>query len=202
LKAPGILVGAAVALAGISHGRARRALGGLAVGVAVAIVVGAPAALRSVADVGRHGHYQPQYSLQALAVLAAHGLGPAHAATIGIALALLLCAAVAVAAVVAWRAPEPGTALCYLAIAAWLALPNPYPWYALWVLPVAVLALDHAAGLALWAATISIVIRYLPDAFGSPTPDQQAVIAALELVPLLYALRSLLAPAAAEEPAV
>jgi alpha-1,6-mannosyltransferase len=200
LKAPGILVGAALAAVGTAPEKMRRAAAGVAAGAAFAVLVGAPEALRSLGDVDRHGHYQPQYSLQALAVLTARTLGLSHSTEAGVAIALLLCAAIALAGIVALRGGDPA-ALGYLAIATWLALPNAYPWYALWVLPVAVIALDLAPNAALWAATISIVMRYLPDAFGSPTPDRQAMITAIELAPLLYAAKTLFAAPAAKEAA-
>ncbi len=189
VKAPGILVGAAVALAPGAPARMRRLAAGLAAGAAVVALAGVPAAVRSLGNIGRHGHYQPQYSLQALGVLGWRSLEPSHALAAGAAIALALCAVAATAGIAALRARDASTA-AWFAIVVWLALPNPYPWYALWVLPVAALALDQPPFAALWAATISIVVRYLPDAFGSPSPDQQAVITVLELAPLLYALRA------------
>ncbi|MBC5810620.1 MAG: hypothetical protein GIW95_07195 [Candidatus Eremiobacteraeota bacterium] len=87
-----------------------------------------------------------------------------------------------------------GTAgLPTLAIAAWIAIPNPYPWYALWVVPAASLGLPGTAAFALWAATISGLLRYLPEAYGTMGYSASAALtiaqyAPLALVPLVREL--------------
>jgi hypothetical protein len=62
-----------------------------------------------------------------------------------------------------------------IALGAWYALPNPYPWYALWILPVAFLNWNAPAAPALVSATLLIVLRY----FGDATSDVPAPVAAL-----------------------
>jgi hypothetical protein len=206
LKLPGIAVGAGVAaLAAMSGGgRVRFAAGRMTVGallVAPAAAVGLAGAVEAASGLRFHGHYLPQYSLQALgAAIAAAVAQPVQAQAAGIAGALVLCGAIVLTGLRAVRSRDPG-GLAWLAIAAWLAIPNPYPWYGLWVLPIAVAALDQPQFLALLAATISIVLRYLPDAFGNMS-HQAIVIIALEFAPLLWAIRALPAAARVEEAAL
>ncbi len=145
--------------------------------------------MRSLGNIGRHGHYQPQYSLQALGVLGWRSLEPSHALAAGAAIALALCAVAATAGIAALRARDASTA-AWFAIVVWLALPNPYPWYALWVLPVAALALDQPPFAALGRRrSRSSCVTYPMHSVRRP-PTQQAVITVLELAPLLYALRA------------
>jgi len=51
----------------------------------------------------------------------------------------------------------------FFALALWLIIPNPYPWYALWILPVAFIAFRERISWAIIAATLTIFVRYLPD---------------------------------------
>jgi uncharacterized membrane protein YccC len=66
-----------------------------------------------------------------------------------------------------------------IALAVWFALPNPYPWYALWILPVAFLAWESRAAWAVVAASLLAVLRYYGDATTDISP---AVTAALLIV--------------------
>lgn len=72
----------------------------------------------------------------------------------------------------------------WLGIGAWLAIPTPYPWYVLWVLPAVSAAPASRAGAALWAVTILAVLRYLPDAAGNMGYDPR-ILALAALAPLL-----------------
>lgn len=206
IKLPGIAVGACVAaLAALCGGRrGRLAAGRMTIGallVAPAAAVGLAGAVEAASGLRFHGHYLPQYSVQALGAAVAAAVAPtAQAQAVGIAGALVLCGAIVLAGVRAVRSRDIAR-LAWLAIAAWLAIPNPYPWYGLWVLPIGVAALDQPQFLALLAATISIVLRYLPDAFGNMS-HQAVVIIALEFAPLLWALRALPAAARLEEAAL
>ena len=52
----------------------------------------------------------------------------------------------ALAVLVLWRTRSMTTPIdrwCMVALAAWIAIPNPYPWYALWLLPLAAFAHDR-----------------------------------------------------------
>jgi hypothetical protein len=206
LKLPGLAVGAGVAAFAFmtGGGGVRRAAGRMTLGALLlvpAAAVGLAGAIEAASGLRFHGHYLPQYSLQALgAVVAATVAPPVQAQAAGIAGVLVLCGALAFAGLRALRGRDT-SGLAWLAIAAWLAIPNPYPWYGLWVLPIAVAALDQPQFLALLVATISIVLRYLPDAFGN-MPHQAVVIIVLEFAPLLWAIRALPLAAGAEEAAL
>jgi hypothetical protein len=73
----------------------------------------------------------------------------------------------------------------YLVFAAWIAIPNPYPWYAVWLLPVAFSAWRSYASWALIAASLLIAIRYYPDATTDLSRPVSVAVVALEFgVPL------------------
>jgi hypothetical protein len=155
LKAPGLLAAAAAPLM-FAGSRARsRVLTGTLLGLAVAAALGWPALLQLSRNSGR-GIYFPQFSLQymlnaAFGVPAAIVLTAALAATLGAGGCMLL-----------WKKNRSGAAL--LALALWIAVPNPYPWYALWILPAALIAWETPAAWAIVALTLSSAVRYLPDA--------------------------------------
>jgi hypothetical protein len=72
-----------------------------------------------------------------------------------------------------------------VALAVWFALPNPYPWYALWILPVAFLAWNSPAARAIVAASLLIVLRYYGDATTDLSPVTTAAIVLLQFgIPL------------------
>jgi hypothetical protein len=190
IKLPGMAIG--LALAAFDElersRRVRRLWPSLVTGALLVAVFGLPRALGVARAFGGHARYAPQFSLQALGVAAVGTLSSgSFAVPAGIALALLICAGLALRGVIAAVAGD-SSGIAWIAIALWLAIPNPYPWYGLWVLPVAVLALERASFVALYAATISIAVRYLPDAYGPLSADQQIVIALVALAPLLYAV--------------
>jgi hypothetical protein len=81
------------------------------------------------------------------------------------------------------RAKREGFALIGLAIVA--ALPNPYPWYALWLAPLALAGAPSNAATALYAVTIFSVLRYLPDATGNMTVGALALTALGACIPLV-----------------
>jgi len=151
---------------------------------AVALVV-APLQLSGLDGLARHGRYAPQFSLQGL-------LGPVPA--------LVVAAAIALSALVDLRRGRFAGAV-RLALAGWLAIPNPYPWYGLWVLPLAVAGPLSWESAALFGATISIALRYLPEAFGDISGIPGALVTLGELLPAVLALPALRRPpaAAAEE---
>jgi hypothetical protein len=73
-----------------------------------------------------------------------------------------------------------------LVFAAWVGVPNPYPWYAIWLLPVAFLVWRSYAAWALIAASLLIAVRYYPDATTDLSRPLSIVIVAIEFgVPLV-----------------
>ncbi len=79
------------------------------------------------------------------------------------------------------RRQRDGFALA--ALAAIAALPNPYPWYAVWLLPFALVAGDGLAARTLWWVTICSAIRYLPDAAGWNDATAARTTATVALAP-------------------
>jgi hypothetical protein len=143
----------------------------LLVALAVAAVV-VPLQLTALGGLARHGRYAPQFSLQGL-------IGPLPA--------LLIAGALGIAALIDLRRGRPAGAV-RLALALWLAIPNPYPWYALWIAPLAAAAPWSWESAALLGATFSIGLRYLPDAYGDMAGTPGALLTLGELLPAGLAL--------------
>ena len=146
-------------------------LGGLIVTIALAL----PPLWPVLHALAAHGHYAPNVSLTQL-------LGPIAAPALGIAL-------VAIALFALGRGRRTGYA--WLGLAAVALLPNPYPWYATVLVPLALVDEGTRASRALYAVTICAAIRYLPDAFGNMSPSAAAIASAVQVVPILYALSGL-----------
>lgn len=168
VKAPGAL--AALALAAMSW-RSQPAFARIAAGVVAGLLVVAALAIPLEYGLQTHlapaGHYFPQFSLQ----------------DVSIPLAVLVVAGL----IAACFLPSTSSgALRYLrvtpilALAGFLAIPNPYPWYALWLLPVAFLAWESAAAWALIAASLLIAVRYYPDATTALSHTSSVAIVAVD----------------------
>ncbi len=143
IKAPGAIAAIALAASAFAdRSRFARLAAGAVTGLAVAAALAVPLEYGARAQLAPHGHYFPQFSPQ----------------YVSFAFALLLIAAVIVGGALT-RVPA-----VYLVFALWCAIPNPYPWYAVWLLPVAFLAWRTQAAWALIAASLLIVLRYYPDA--------------------------------------
>ena len=162
---------ALVALARPAHDRSRRVLWALGIGAVVAGALTIPPLLPALAHVGIHGRYAPTLSLQGL-------LGPPFALAIA-------AAAATGGAVRVLGSDRRGFA--WIGIATLCALPNAYPWYALWLLPFALAAGATFPALALGAATICNLARYLPDAAGNPNVETARLLAAICAAPLALA---------------
>jgi hypothetical protein len=150
-----------------------------------ALVVAYAPLIRSVVEHGLdHGGGPPRVSLLHAAALAAWS----HSAV-----PLAVGAALAVAAVAAVvRAGRGGDRLAGAALAGWLALPAPEPWYALWLLPVVALAGRTPASAALLAASFTGLAGYVQDAVPGTALAEPALLGgtmlALYALPLLVAL--------------
>jgi hypothetical protein len=174
VKAPGtaLAVAFAVRTAWLSRERPRGVWLALLAGTGVAAALTLPALLPALRHVGSHGVYAPAASVQGL-------VGPAGAA-FGAGALLLYAAALL------WRRDPRGFAWTGLALYA--ALPNAYPWYALWLLPLAIAAGPGPAAAALWGATIFSAVRYLPDAIGNISAETARVASAVATLPFALAL--------------
>ncbi|MGP6158856.1 MAG: hypothetical protein ACLPYS_15350 [Vulcanimicrobiaceae bacterium] len=173
LKAPGPLLGAAALALDASLAPGVRRAAALALGGAtvLAFALAAPLQWPALTFVGTHGHYAPLGSLQGL-------IGPVPT--------LLALAGLAFWLRRRLRRGSP-EAFAWLGIGAWLAIPTPYPWYVVWVLPAVAASPFSRAGLALWGVTILAVLRYLPDAAGNMAYDPRILaVAALTPLALLF----------------
>jgi hypothetical protein len=140
----------AVALA-ITNVRARA---GAIAGLAIAAVLSWPLLSGVAEHLMPNGHYAPYASLQAL-------VGPIVAPAVAIALAANAIARLHRGNIDGW---------IWLALGGWALLPNPYPWYGLWLLAIAALAPQSRAGGVAVALTFTSLLRYAPDAIGAPNP--------------------------------
>jgi hypothetical protein len=175
VKAPGLLAAAAAPLIAAGRRTRFRILIGVLVGFDVVGFVSWPA-LVQLARGARHGAYFPQFSLQ-YALEAAFGASAALALTAALAATLVVAGCVLL-----WKKNRSGAAL--LALALWIAIPNPYPWYALWILPAALIAWETPAAWAIVALTLGSAVRYLPD---STTDVSRATGIFVALAPLAAA---------------
>jgi hypothetical protein len=118
---------------------------------------------------------------------------PALAAWCGSPLPLVVGGVLAAAAITAlMRAWRGGDLLAGAALAGWLALPAPEPWYAVWLVPVVALAGSTPASRALLAASVTGLAAYVQDlgpgtALASPALLGGTMLA-LYLIPLAVAL--------------
>jgi hypothetical protein len=174
VKAPGLIAAAMLAIAS-AHDRPRfaKVSGGIVLGLSLSAIVAWPLESGLRAHLLPAGHYFPQFSLQYALV----SIVPATAA-IGVTIAFVLfLAAAGVRKLLA--GDLEGAPL--LALAAWVTIPNPYPWYALWILPMAFLAWEKPAAWAIVALALCTVARYYPDATGDLSRTASLVIVALQL---------------------
>lgn len=173
LKAPGAALVFGAVLAAFLRRRPDRVAivaAGLA-GLALATSVALPPLWPVLAALGADGRYSPQISLQGL-------IGPVPA---------LALAGTAAAYGVWILARRDRGGLAWLGIALLVSLPNWYPWYALWLVPWSIAAGNTRASRALWAATISSLARYLPDAVGTLGPEAARFAAGAAVLPLVFA---------------
>jgi alpha-1,6-mannosyltransferase len=169
IKAPGAVFAAAFGLDAVFVRKDARGAIGAVAGLVLAVAISIPPLLPALGAVGSHGHYLPMVSVQAFI-----GIGPA------IAVAILLSAR---GIALVCRGKREGIASIGIAIVA--ALPNPYPWYSLWIAPLALAGAPSSAATALYAVTILSVLRYLPDATGNMTVGELALAALVACVPLV-----------------
>lgn len=170
IKAPG--AAALLAVAAVERRTRAAAIAGLAVVVALSL----PLIRGGLAQVALHGTYAPQASLQAIA----GPLGRAPAIAIATALAILIAgrglALVRTGSREGW---------IWLGLAGWTMLPSPYPWYGIWLLAVAAIAPGSRAGMAAIALSLTSLLRYVPDAAGTPNAPLAVTVGVLASLPLL-----------------
>ncbi|MBD5605246.1 MAG: hypothetical protein IAI48_09175, partial [Candidatus Eremiobacteraeota bacterium] len=177
IKAPGLLFALvyAIRVSWFENQRARSTWIGAAAGTAVAAFLTIPPLFPALTRLGTHGVYAPAVSIQGL-------IGPVWAA---IAATALLANA---ARMLVRRDPR---AFAWAGLAIVAALPHDYPWYALWLVPLALAAGPGPASAALWGATIFALVRYLPDATGNMSDTMARAASAVAALPFALALADL-----------
>lgn len=173
-----IKIPAAVVPAAIAYVRARRTdewVYPIAYGVFVAAVIyaGSYRWLASIqSHVATHGHYAPAASLQGLTSSIA-------GAPAGIVIAIAIVG-IAIAAIA--RTTSGAQRAIAITLALWLLIPNPYAWYAFWLVPLFAWLPVTRAHYVTAALTLSATLRYLPDAVATPSPAINALLSALALL--------------------
>ena len=177
VKAPGTLFALVFALRAtwIERAGPARIWLGVGAGTAVAAALAIPPLLPALARLSHHGVYAPAVSVQGL-------VGPMWATLIAAALL-----GNGVRLLVAHE--ELGFAWAGLALV--VALPNVYPWYSLWLVPLALAAGPGGASSALWGATIFAAVRYLPDATGNMTVEAARAASVVAALPFALAFAHL-----------
>jgi alpha-1,6-mannosyltransferase len=170
VKPPG--AAAAIGLAAVD----RRARIGTAAGIAIAAAFSVPLFVGTVTQLVPQGRYAPQASLQA--VLAPLGAIPAVLLAVAVAAALI-------ARGVALLRRSRNDGWIALGLAAWVLVPNPYPWYALWLVGIAALSPLSRLGKVAILLSFTSLLRYVPDAIGTPSPAVSVALAILAMLPLL-----------------
>ena len=129
--------------------RAAVTLTGSIVGTAIVFAASIPLFVSLDTNVAIHGVYRPLVSVQAIHPLLALALGIGVVAHIGS----------FQKAIDRWFV---------LAVALWLAIPNPYPWYTVWLLALAAFAGDSRIRNTAIAISFAALLRYVPDAVATP----------------------------------
>ena len=187
LDAPGAALAALAALVKLPAAAAaaglalvdRRARIGAVAGLAVAAAFSIPLFTGFATQLAPRGHYAPQASLQA--VLAP--FGPAVALPVA-----AIVAAILVAAGVRRLRREQPDGWIWLGLGTWLLIPNPYPWYGLWLIALAATAPRSPPGRTAVLLSLTSLLRYAPDAITTPPAGLQVALGLLAVLPLLALL--------------
>ncbi|HZV77371.1 MAG TPA: hypothetical protein VFF63_06420 [Candidatus Babeliales bacterium] len=168
LKPPG--GAAAVALAAVD----RRARFGALCGLAASAALSFPLVAGAATELLPHGAYAPQASLQA----ALAPLGSVAA----IALAVAAAAALTARGIALLRAGKR-EGWIWLGLAAWVIVPNPYPWYGIWLVALATLAPKTRAAATALLLSFASLLRYVPDAVVTPGAPISAALGIVAMLP-------------------
>lgn len=173
IKAPG--AAAVVALAVVDRRSRMVALASLAIIVALSwpLIAGA------LSHVAAGGRYAPQASVQA--IVAPLGEVPA------IVVAVIIAALLATRGIARLRAGRL-EGWVWLGLACWALIPNPYPWYGIWLLALAGLAPTSRAALAAIALTFTSMLRYIPDAVATPSATGSVTLGVLAAIPFVWVI--------------
>lgn len=188
IKLPGLLAAVPIAR---TH---RRAAIGAVAGAAIALALSIPLLSAVATGLAPHARYAPEASLQAVVKTVVSGFVREPEAS------ALTWAAAAIAAagllMPTLRRLRNGSAegWAYAALAGWLLVPNPYPWYGTWLLAVAAAAPGSAAAGVLVGLSFSSFLRYVPDTVSAPGPAGAVALGVAALLPYALLVRTRRAP--------
>jgi hypothetical protein len=171
IKAPGLV--AALPLIAASP----RARWGAVAGIALVALLSYPLFVALTAHVAPGGHYAPQASMQAV-----FGAYP----PLAISAALAACAILARSGIIRLRRRD-ASGWVFFALAAWVLVPNPYPWYGIWLIAVAALAPGTRVATAALLLSLTSLLRYVPDAVATPSEPVAILLGLLAIAPLAFA---------------
>lgn len=179
LKLPG--AASAIVLAGN-----RRAATGALVGLAAVLAASYPLFDAVTHHLAPHGRYAPLASFQAIVFAPVTAIvrdaGAASIVTFAIA---LLAAGYLVYRGIGRLRNRRAEGWIWIAMALWLLVPNPYPWYGLWLIAVAAVAPRSRE--VIWAIALSLasLLRYVPDAVAAPSAPFAVALGIGASLPLL-----------------
>jgi alpha-1,6-mannosyltransferase len=170
VKLPGAI--AAIALGSIE----RPARFGTVIGIALAALFSIPLFIGIATNFAPHARYGAQASLQ--------GIFVPFSTPLALVIASGVSAGLAVCGTVRLRSGK-SEGWVWLGLALWVLIPNPYPWYGLWLVALAALAPRTRAATSAILLSFTALLRYIPDAVGPPSPAQAVALSVLAALPLL-----------------
>jgi len=188
VKVPALLAAGGLAVNAIVKQKASaRTLSGLAAGIALVALLSIPWAQGVRHGVLPHGVYEPLASPQGFIVSLARLIVP-NAALAGALASVIAAIGMTILAAIGFRRlrDRGADAWCYFALAAWIAIPNPYPWYTVWVIPLGAIARDARLRAAILAVAFTSFMRYTPDAVDIPGPALNLALSAVTLLPYAF----------------
>jgi hypothetical protein len=155
----------------------KRTIAGLFAGLCVVALASTTFISGILTDFAPNTHYVPLASVQSL------GIPIALAASILVALRWLAFT----------HEIERWT---IVAFALWIAIPNPYPWYALWIVALGAFSRDHRITTTVFTVSGASLLRYIPDAAAVPTGLESTALGLLALAAFapLFLPQTLLQP--------
>ena len=170
IKAPAIAAVAALAFVD------RRSRLVAPVSLAIAVALSWPLVAGAMSHLAASGHYAPQASVQAIVAPFGEPAALLVAAILAALLAMRGIARVRSGSIEGW---------IWLGLACWALIPNPYPWYGIWLLALAAMAPTSRAGVASIALTLTSLLRYVPDVSGTPGAAVSSALGVFAALPLL-----------------
>jgi len=163
IKAPALAAAWAFVIAFAASSRRLAAIAGAAMGTLIALIASQGLIAAALTQIAPHGTYTPAASVQSL----------------GVPITLIA------AALVLWRLrafPAPFDRACTVALAGWIAIPNPYAWYGIWLLTLCAFARDVRVRYCAIAVSTAALLHYAADATQLPQGGVALLLGACALV--------------------